>query len=133
MYVILALRDVQNLFLLVAERRLAAEVVSEEARVRLWILGLVDGDAVMEGLPQSVGAGSIGNSVEVRHRHQTEFPPQPFQSLSGILECREVEEVAHEGVCRGIVMRQSELLGGMEIDVRITTLERPGNFSRPTR
>src|SRR6516162_2819827 len=63
--VILALRDVQNLFLLVAERRLAAEVVSEEARVRLWILGLVDGDAVMEGLPQSVGAGSIGNPVEV--------------------------------------------------------------------
>src|SRR4051812_7755530 len=69
---VLALGDMQDVLLPVPERRLPPKIVREKARIGLGILGVVDRDAIVERQAESVGAGAVGDAVEIRHGHQPE-------------------------------------------------------------
>src|SRR6185312_12951864 len=65
--VVLALRDMQDLVLLVAEGRLPAAVEGEELWIRLGLADLVDGDTVVKRVAEGVGVGGKGDAVAIRH------------------------------------------------------------------
>src|SRR5690606_20134471 len=100
---ILALRDVQYVFLPIAESGLPPEIMREEARIGLGAFGVVHRDGVVEGVAQRVRVGTEGDAVGVRHRHEAEALAQPLERLGGILECRPAQHGELEGVGRTFV------------------------------
>jgi hypothetical protein len=115
--VVLALRDVQNVGLLVAEGGLAPLVVGEELRVRLGNAGIVGADGVVEGIAERVRVAGERDAVRIGHRHQPELRAQALQRLDRIRERPPAQHRELEHVAGRIVGGKSELLGEMAIDM----------------